>query len=137
MHYEDDEFPFVEPDQEMNALTGDVIGAAIEVHRQIGPGLDEALYAAALCIEFRLRGIEYTREVTFNVEYKGESIGTKRLDFVVGGRLIVELKAVEDLTKLHKAQVLTYLKITGYKIGLLINFNTLVLKEGIRRIIRN
>ena len=137
MAYEEDELPLVEPDQEMNALTGAVIGAAIEVHRQLGPGLDEVLYAAALCIEFRLRGIEYKREVPVNVEYKGESIGTKRLDFVVGGRLVVELKAVEELNKLHKAQVRTYLKITGYQLGLLINFNTLVLKEGIKRVIRN
>ena len=126
-----------EPDAETDHLARSVIGAAIEVHRKLGAGLDEALYGAALRVEFRLRNIPYASEVTINVTYKGEHIGNKRLDFVVGNKLVVELKAVEQLTGLHKAQVNTYLKITGYKIGLLINFNSVVLKDGIRRIIRS
>lgn len=137
MPYEEEEPPYIEPDAELHALSGAVIGAAIEVHRRLGPGLDEALYAAGLAIEFRIREIAFAREVPVDVRYKGEVIGTKRLDFVVGGRLVVELKAVEELSKLHKAQVLTYLKITGYQLGLLINFNCVVLKEGIKRVIQN
>src|SRR5438270_6720456 len=102
MAYEEDELPLVEPDQEMNALTAAVIGAAIEVHRQLGPGLDEVLYKAGMCIEMRLRNLRFACEVTVPVYYKGEMIGKKRLDLVVGDRIIVELKAVESLTALHK-----------------------------------
>jgi GxxExxY protein len=137
MPYEDEDpsFGYVEPDAEVDALARAVIGAAIEVHRRYGPGLDEALYQNALCVEFRLRDIPYVKEVIIKVEYKGEIIGERRLDFIVGGKLVVELKAVEQLLPLHKAQVLTYLKITGLKLGLLINFNVEVLKHGIRRVI--
>ena len=137
MPYEGEEPPYVEPDLETDALAHAVIGAAIEVHRRLGPGLDEGLYESALAIEFRLREISFERQVGINVEYKGESIGSKRLDFVIGGKLVVELKAVEQLTALHKAQVLTYLKITKIKLGLLINLNTILLKDGIKRVIRN
>ena len=126
-----------EPDAELDALAHAVIGAAIEVHQTLGPGLDEALYQAALCIELRLRGIDYAKQVIVEVEYKGEPIGEKRLDLLVGGRLIVELKAVESIAPLHKAQVLTYEKITRLRLGILINFNCTLLKDGIRRIINN
>jgi GxxExxY protein len=125
-----------EPATEFDILTASVIGAAIEVHRQLGPGLDEILYENALSIELRLRGIAFARQVIIPVVYKGKAIGEKQLDFVIDGKLIVELKAVEQIASVHKAQVLTYLKITGHKIGLLINFNVPALKEGIRRIIR-
>ena len=130
-----DEQPFAALDPELNTLTKAVIGAAIEVHRILGPGLDEALYEAALAVEFRLRGITFTRQVIVGVTYKGEPIGEKRLDFLVDGKLIVELKAIELIAPLHKAQVLTYLKITNHRLGLLINFNSAVLKEAIHRII--
>jgi GxxExxY protein len=119
----------------MTVLSGAVIGAAIEVHRVLGPGLDEALYEAALAIELRRRNIAFTRQVVTPVDYKGERIGEKRLDFVIDGRLLLELKAVEELAAVHKAQVLTHLKITGLKLGLLINFNSAILKDGIKRII--
>jgi GxxExxY protein len=140
MPYEDEEPPYVdrprlEPDPALDELTGSVIGAAIEVHRQLGPGLDEILYESGMCIEFRLRGIPFKRQVIVPVMYKGEVIGTKRLDLIVDDRIIVEVKAVEALTALHKAQLHTYLKITGYKLGLLINFNCRVLKDGIKRVI--
>jgi GxxExxY protein len=125
-----------EPATEFVILSASVIGAAIEVHRQLGPGLDEILYENALSIELRLRGIAFARQVIIPVVYKGKAIGEKQLDFVIDGKLIVELKAVEQIASVHKAQVLTYLKITGHKIGLLINFNVPALKEGIRRIIR-
>ena len=136
MPYEGEDPPFWQPDEEMNALTGAVIGAAMEVHRKLGPGLEESLYGNALRIEFGQRNIPYFAEVVINVDYKGAIIGTKRLDFLIAGRLILEIKAVEDLTPLHKAQVLTYLKLTGHHLALLINFNTAILKDGIKRIIR-
>jgi len=119
----------------MDQLTHSVIAAAIEVHRQLGPGLDESLYEAAMVIEFRLRNIEFARQVIVNVDYKGESIGERRLDFVIEKKLLVELKAVEQLAPVHKAQVLTYLKITGLTLGLLINFNVEVLRDGVKRVI--
>ena len=126
---------YPEPDPRLDLLTEAVIGAAIEVHRTLGPGLDEALYEAALCIELKLRKIPFAKQVLVEVEYKGEVIGEKRLDLLVAGQLIVELKAVESIAPLHKAQVLTYQRITKLKLGLLINFNSTLLKEGIRRIV--
>jgi GxxExxY protein len=119
---------------ELNAITNGIIGAAIEVHRQLGAGLMESLYENALAIEFRLRGISFTRQVPIAVAYKGEPIGETRLDVVVAGRVVVELKAVESLAAVHRAQMICYLKITKHKLGILINFNVPVLKDGIRRI---
>src|SRR5258706_8662936 len=136
MPYEGEEPPFVETDPELNELSGAIIGAAIEVHRQYGPGLEEELYEAALCAEMRLRNIPFACQVWLDVLYKGEVIGRRRVDLIVGDRIIVELKAVEQLAPIHRAQLLTYLKITGYKLGLLINFNTIILKDGIKRVIR-
>jgi len=140
MPYEGEEPPYVErprlePDPELDELTGAVIGAAIEVHRQLGPGLDEKLYESGMCVEFRLRKIPFARQLIVPVTYKGEVIGEKRLDLIVGNRIIVEIKAVEALTALHKAQLHTYLKIMRFKLGLLINFNCPVLKDGIKRVI--
>jgi GxxExxY protein len=133
MPYEGEELPYVEPDPELNRLSGATLGAAIELHRTFGPGLDECLYKAALCAELRRRSIPFDTEVWFDVIYKGEIIGRRRVDLIVGGRIVVELKAVEQLAPIHTQQVLTYLKITGLKLGLLINFNTI---DGIKRIIR-
>jgi GxxExxY protein len=135
MPYENEEPPFWEPSVELNPLTEKIIGAAMEVHKKLGPGLDESLYEAAMCIELELRGIGFQRQVQIDVEYKGVKIGNKRIDLIVEGKVLVELKAVEQLAPVHKAQVLTYLKLTGLKLGLLINFNVPVLKEGIKRII--
>jgi GxxExxY protein len=135
MPYENEDPPYVEPDPELDQWTGATIGAGIEVHKQLGPGLDESLYAAAMARELRLRGIPFEREVIVEVRYKGELIGTRRIDLIVAGKIVVELKTVESLAQLHKAQVRTYLKITGLKIGLLINFNSIMLKDGIKRII--
>ena len=135
MPYEGEDPPWVEPDPELDALAHSVIGAAIEVHRRLGPGLDECLYESALCVEFRLRGIDFARQVIVPVLYKGEVIGEKRIDLVVGRRLIVELKAVESLMPLHKAQLQTYLRIMNLKLGLLINFNSIILKDGLKRVI--
>jgi GxxExxY protein len=137
MPYEGEEPPYVEPDEELDELARSVIGAAIEVHRRLGPGLDEALYHGGLCVELRLRLLPFGRQVEVPVSYKGEVIGKRKLDLLVGGRLVVELKAVEVLTALHTAQLRTYLKITNLRLGLLINFNTIILKDGIKRVINS
>jgi GxxExxY protein len=137
MPFDDEDPPYVEPDRELDALVHAVIGAAIEVHKQLGAGLDESMYEKALCHELRLRDLPFACQVVFNVTYKGETIGSKRIDLIVGGRLLVELKAVETLTPLHKAQMRTYLKITRCRIGLLIDFNVPILKDGLHRIINN
>jgi GxxExxY protein len=124
-----------EPNAEVNRLSHDVIGAAIEVHRILGPGYLEALYEEALAAEFELRGVPFVRQSSITVSYKNKLIGEGRLDFLVDDCLIVELKAVETLMPIHSAQVLSYLKITRLSLGLLINFNVEVLRQGIKRIV--
>ncbi len=119
---------------DINDLTGQVIGAAIEVHKSLGPGLLESAYEECLCHEFSLRKIPYERQKELPIEYKGVNLDCGyRLDVVVDGKLILELKACENLEPIHEAQLLTYLKLTGIKVGLLINFNVPVLKDGIKR----
>jgi GxxExxY protein len=137
MPFDDEILGYEEPDDEMNALTQQVIGAAIEIHKELGPGLDESMYHNAMCIELQRRSIPFVKELIVDVKYKGEMIGQRRIDLVVASRLVVELKTVEELSKVHKAQVHTYLKITGLKLDLLINFNVAYLKDGLKRIIRN
>jgi len=124
----------MEPDPELNKLTNAIIGAAIEVHRQLGAGLLELLYENALAHEFMLRNIPFLRQVPIPVVYKQQVIGETRLDFLVGGKVVVEIKAGEMLAKVHTSQLICYLKVSGYKLGLLINFNAAVLKNGIKRI---
>jgi GxxExxY protein len=120
---------------DINKLTGEVIGAAIEVHRSLGPGLLESAYEECLCRELDLRKIAYERQKALPVEYKGVRLDCGyRLDVVVDKRLILELKACDSLLPIHEAQLLTYLKLAGIKVGLIINFNVAVLKEGIKRI---
>ena len=120
---------------EINNLTGEVIGAAIEVHKAMGPGLLESTYEECLCIELGLRNIPFERQKEIPIEYKGFNLNhAYRLDIVVPNELIVELKACENLEPIHDAQLLTYLKLSGIKVGLLINFNVPVLKEGIKRL---
>jgi GxxExxY protein len=121
---------------ELNALSHAVIGAAIEVHRTLGPGFLESVYEEALCVELKLRGISFESQVEVGVQYKGEPVGVGRLDILVAGALIVELKAVETLAPIHEAQLLSYLKATGHRLGLLMNFNIPVLRNGLKRIIR-
>jgi GxxExxY protein len=116
-------------------LTGEVIGAAIEVHKILGPGLLESTYEECLCRELELRKIPYERQKELPIEYKGLNLDCGyRLDILVANRLILELKACESLQPIHEAQLLTYLKLTGIKLGLLINFNVPMLKQGIKRI---
>ena len=113
-----------------------VIGAAIEVHRELGPGFLENVYRKALAYELSLRGLAVEQEKTILVPYKDIQIPGQRLDLLVGGRLIVELKCVEEFAPIHQAQLLSYLKATGLRLGLLVNFKTQALKDGIQRMVR-
>ena len=120
---------------EINKLTGEIIRAAIDVHKALGPGLLESAYEECLCREFDLRGIPYERQKDIPLEYKGLRLNCSyRIDILVAARVILEIKACETLQGIHKAQLLTYLKLMGLKIGLLINFNVPILKNGIKRI---
>ena len=125
----------VEPSTELDDLAHRVIGAAIEVHRLLGPGFLESVYEEALCVELTLRGIRFARQVPIGVKYKGEKVGEARLDLLVDERLVVELKAVEGVAPIHVAQVLSYLKATRLRLGLLITFNVTLLQRGIKRVV--
>jgi len=121
-------------DSELNRLTHAVIGAAIEVHRELGPGLLESVYENALAIELTRRQVPFSRQAIFQINYKKELVGEGRMDFLVANCLVVELKSIEELAPIHTAQVVSYLKSTHHRLGLLINFNVRVLKDAIRRI---
>ena len=121
---------------DINQLTGQIIGAAIEVHKTLGPGLLESAYEECLCRELSLRGFSYERQKEVPVKYKGVRLDCGyRLDIVVSESVVLELKACDRLERIHQAQLLTYLKLTGIKYGLLINFNVSVLKDGIKRMV--
>jgi GxxExxY protein len=122
-------------DYRTEALAEAIIGAAIEVHRHLGPGVSEVSYKLSLSHELTLRGIPHACEVPVSLTYKGLDVGTVRLDMLVDGLVIVELKAVEALNQLHRAQAITYLQITKLQLALLINFNVPLLKNGIKRVI--
>ncbi len=115
-------------------LTGEIIGAAVDVHRELGPGLLESAYQASMCHELALRGLPFRSQVEQPVEYKGVRLDCGyRIDLVVDNRVIVELKSVETLAAVHQSQLLTYLRLSKIRVGLLINFNVPVLREGIVR----
>lgn len=117
-------------------LTHQIIGAAIEVHRALGPGLLESAYEECLARELTVRAIPFDRQRPLPLVYKDVKLECGyRVDLLVDGRVVVELKAVESLAPIHDAIVLTYLRLSGCKIGLLVNFNTAVLKDGIRRLV--
>jgi len=122
----------------VNVFTREIIGAAIEVHRHLGPGLLESAYVKCLTRELYLKKIPFKREWPLPVTYKGIRLDcTYRLDLLVGDAVVVEIKSVEAVTPIHEAQLLTYLKLGGWKVGLLINFNVEVLRTGIhRRVLR-
>jgi len=124
-----------ESDSGLNQLSQSVISAAIEVHRELGPGFLESVYEEALSQELAARQIPYVRQAIISIRYKGNPVGEGKLDLLVDKRLIVELKSVETLAPVHKAQVISYLKTTGLFLGLLINFNVSVLKDGVQRIV--
>jgi GxxExxY protein len=113
-----------------------VLGGAIEVHRRLGPGLLESVYESALSRELWLRGLRVERQVPIAVSYKGVELGTGvRVDLLLERLVVVEVKACERLTDIHRAQLLTYLKLSGHKVGLLINFNVQLLRQGMRRVL--
>ena len=124
-----------EPDSELDGWAHKVIGAALEVHRTLGPGFLESIYGQALCVELMDRGVPFRRQVPISVRYKAQIVGHGQMDLLVADRLVVELKAVEALAQIHAVQVRSYLKATGLNLGLLINFNVPLLQQGIRRII--
>ncbi len=120
----------------MNQLTQATIGAAMEVHRHLGPWFIENVHEEALCIELNARGIRFERQKIVAIEYKGQCVGEGRLDLLVDGKLLVELKAVRELTPVDMARVLSSLKMIDRPLALLMNFNVPVLKNGLRRLIR-
>ena len=122
---------------ETEKLASELVDAAFKVHRALGPGLLETVYETCFCQELTLRTIYFQRQVTVPIIYEGVTLDTGlRLDVVVADRIVVELKAVDKLIPLFDAQVLTYLKLTGLELGLLINFNVALIKHGIKRIVR-
>jgi GxxExxY protein len=122
--------------RERDSLTESVIGLAIEVHRALGPGLLESAYQECLCYELKAKGIAFGRQVSLPVVYKSVKLDCGyRMDLVVDDRLVVELKTVEKILPVHEAQLLTYLRLSGLRTGLLLNFNTAVLKNGIKRMV--
>jgi GxxExxY protein len=125
----------MEPDTRLERLARETIGAAIEVHRDLGPGFLESVYEAALAIELERRHLPFQRQVPVGVAYKGVAVGEHRLDLLIGERLVVELKTVDALLPIHKAQVISYLKAKNSPLGLLINFKVEALRKGIQRII--
>lgn len=120
------------PDQR-DPLTERIIGCAIEVHRTLGPGLLESTYEAALAIEFGAANIKFQRQLIIPVSYKGQIIGEHRLDFLIEDSVVLELKSVDRFDPIFEAQILAYLRISGKRRGLLINFNSRLLKDGIKR----
>jgi len=124
-----------EPSEYLDKLAYEVISAAMEVHRTLGPGFLESVYEEALCFELAERGIAFERQVEVSVKYKGHAVGKGRLDLLIEKKLIVELKTVEKIAPIHQAQVISYLKATGLQLGLLINFKVPMLKQGIKRVI--
>ena len=117
-------------------LTGEIIGAAIEVHRYWGPGLYEDIYEKSLCHELHLRQISYVQQLAMPVLYKGVAVSNDlKLDLLVEGKVVVELKTVKQLDVAHEAQLLTYMRLAECRVGLLINFNALRLKDGIKRMV--
>jgi GxxExxY protein len=119
---------------QINQLTHEIIGASIEVHRNLGPGLLESAYRKCLRRELLLRGIPYRKEYPLPLEYKGIRLKCGyRVDILVGGAVAVEVKSIQALAPVHDAQLLTYLRLGGWRVGLLINFNVVVLKDGIHR----
>jgi GxxExxY protein len=120
---------------ENDRLTEKVIGLAIEVHRHLGPGLLESAYEECLCLELQEAGLSFRRQVPLPITYKSIRLDCGyRLDLLIEDQLILELKAVEGLLPIHEAQVLTYMKLSGGHTGLLLNFNSAILKNGIRRL---
>ena len=125
----------MEPNLQVDELARRTIGAAIEVHRHLGPGYLETVYEEALAVELTERRIPFSRQPEITIEYKGRKIGQGRLDPLIDDQRIVGLKAVDQLMAIHKAQVISYLRATGMPLGLPINFNVEVFKRGLKRVV--
>jgi GxxExxY protein len=121
--------------ERLNPITNRIIGCAIEVHRYLGPGLLEQTYEAAMCIELDRDGLAFARQPMIRIDYKGHCIGEHKADLIVANAVVVELKSVDRFDPIFAAQLLTYLRCTGMRIGLLINFNGRFLRTGIRRFV--
>jgi GxxExxY protein len=132
---QDAKFFLVEPNARADRRAHEVIGAAIEVHRHLGPGFLESVYEEALAKELGARDVPFRRQVPFGVSYKGDLVGEARLDLLVDSCLVVEVKAVEALAAIHKAQVISYLRATTLQLALLVNFNVPQLVQGMKRIV--
>ncbi len=133
--HKDTEVILVSDLESLNEITEKIIGCAIEVHRNLGPGLLESIYEKAICYELSENNLSFKQQVEIPILYKGLSLGNYRLDLLIEDSIIVELKAVDRIEAVFEAQLLTYLKITNKQLGLLINFNQPLLKNGIKRII--
>jgi GxxExxY protein len=120
--------------ESLNVLTGRIIGCAIDVHKALGPGLLESAYECAFCVELAHEGLHFQRQVGCPVIYRGRAVGEYRLDLLVENQIVVEVKAVERFAPVYIAQVLTYLRATERRLGLIINFNVPVLRDGVRRV---
>lgn len=121
-----------------NELAKMIIGAAIEVHRALGPGLLEGIYEECLAVELAIRGVRFERQQRVKIEYKGRQVAADlRLDLLIDDQVVVELKSVETILPVHGAQLLSYLRLTGKALGLLINFNVPLLRDGVRRVVNN
>ena len=131
----DAKIPLAEPSDRLDRNAREVIGAAIEVHKHLGPGFLESVYEEALAMELSLRGISFVRQPRVEVCYKGRIVGIGRPDFVVGGGLVVEIKALTALGPVHQAQVISYLKSLGTQLGLLLNFREIRMRDGIKRVV--
>jgi GxxExxY protein len=140
MPYDDEPTPYEnlpEPSEKLNELSRLVIGAAIEVHRQLGPGLPEEAYQRAMEIEFGIRQIPFERQKVVEIVYKGVLVAKGKIDLLVGGLLVVEIKSVESIGPVHRLQIASYMRIINQSLGLLLNFNVAVMKDGIRRVIQS
>ncbi|HEY9216854.1 MAG TPA: GxxExxY protein [Phenylobacterium sp.] len=132
-----DEPAQVGPGEALDAIGRQVVDGAIQVHRELGPGLLESAYEHCLAHELHSRGLDVARQVALPIHYAGLRLDAGyRLDLLVQGGVLVEVKAVEALSRLHEAQVLTYLKLSGYRLGYLVNFNSVQLRQGLRRFVR-
>ncbi len=133
---EENKNPRLEIDPETNRIASEVVDAAFKLHSTLGPGLLESVYESFLIHELKLRGLKVDKQVLLPISFEGLTLdGGLRLDLLVEDRVVVELKAVEIITKVHQAQLRTYLKLSSHELGLLINFNVPVIKDGIQRIV--
>jgi GxxExxY protein len=123
-------------DPELERIAAKVVDAAYKLHKTLGPGLLESVYEAFFCHELKLRGLKVERQIQLPLTYEGMTLDAGlRLDMLVEGRLVVEIKAVEMLLNVHRVQLMTYLKLSGHELGLLINFNVAIIKDGIKRVV--